>query len=81
MQPSPKTLGWSDQGQDGCSMWHMGEKRNAYRVLVVNLKKRENLKHLGVDGSIILKLVINTHYGRLWNEFIWLRTEKSGDVL
>jgi len=65
MHPSLNILGWSDQGgQDGCSMWHMGEKRNAYRVLVVNLKKRQTLQDLGVDGSTILKLVINTHYGK-----------------
>ena len=53
MYLSPNILGWSDQGgQDGCSMWHMGEKRNAYRVLVVNLKKTDNLQDLGVcSGS------------------------------
>ena len=38
-------------------MWLMGEKRNAYRVWWVNLKKRDNLQHLGVDGSIILTLL------------------------
>ena len=58
MNPSPNILGWSDQGgQDGCGMWLMGEKRNAYRVWWVNLKKRDNLQHLGVDGSIILTLL------------------------
>jgi hypothetical protein len=47
----------------------------------VNLKKRDNLQDLGVDGSIILKLVMNTYYGRVWTGFIWLRTHKSGEVL
>ena len=64
MHPSLNILGWSDQGQDGCSMWHMGEKRKAYRILVVNLKKRQTLQDLGVDGGTILKLVISTHYGK-----------------
>ena len=43
----------------------------------VNLKKRDNSQDLGVDGSI-LKLVMNTYYGRVWTGFIWLRTYKSG---
>ena len=58
MYPSPNILGWSDQGgQDGCVMWLIGEKQNAYRVWWVNLKKRHNLQHLGVDGSITLTLL------------------------
>ena len=79
MYPSPNILGWLDQrGQDGCGMWLMGEKRNAYRVWWVNLKKRDNLQHPGADGSIILKLGMNTYYRRVWTGFIWLRTYKSG---
>ena len=35
MYPIPNILGWLDQrGQDGSGMWLMGEKRNAYGVLV-----------------------------------------------
>ena len=60
-----------------CGLWG----RNAYRVWWVNLKKRENFQHLGVDGSIILKLVMNKYYGRAWTGFIWLRTQKSSEVL
>ena len=47
----------------------------------VNLKKRHNLQDLGVDGTIILKLVMNTYYGRVWTGFICLRTQKSREVL
>jgi hypothetical protein len=47
----------------------------------VNLKKRDNLQDLGVDGSIILKLVTNTYSGRVWTGFNWLRTKKSVEVL
>ena len=39
----------------------------------VNLKKRDYLQDLGVDCSI-LKLVMNTYYGRVLTGFIWLRT-------
>jgi hypothetical protein len=39
----------------------------------VNLKKGDDLQHPGVDGSIILKLVMNTYYGKVWTVFIWLK--------
>jgi hypothetical protein len=29
----------------------MGEMRNAYKILVVNLKGRDNLEDLGIDGG------------------------------
>jgi len=36
---------------------HECEKRNFYEVLVENLKKRDRLKELGVDGWLLLKWV------------------------
>jgi hypothetical protein len=48
----------------------MGEKRNAYRVLVGYPEAYENL---GVDGIIILKRILNKQNGRVWSKFIWLR--------
>jgi len=33
----------------------MGDRRAAYRVLVVNLRKGDNLEDLGIDGRLILK--------------------------
>jgi hypothetical protein len=68
------------EGMDGaCGICRRNEMHTGFRW--VNLKKRDNLQDLGVDGSIILKLVMNTYYGRLWTGFIWLRTQKSGEVL
>jgi hypothetical protein len=32
----------------------MGEMRNAYKILVAKLEEREHLRHLGIDGRIIL---------------------------
>jgi len=81
MYPSQNTFGCSDQGVGGWGMWHMGEKRNAYTVLVGNLKKRDNLQDLVIYGSVILKFVMNTYYGRVWTGFSRLRTQKSGQVL
>ena len=62
-----------------CDIW--GRNEMPTRFWWVNLKKRENSQDLGVDGSIILKLVMNTYYGRVWNGFTCLRTYKSGSGL
>jgi hypothetical protein len=37
----------------------MGEKRNAYGVLVRNRKEKNLLEELGADGRIILKCILN----------------------
>jgi hypothetical protein len=36
----------------------MGEKRKAYIYLLENLKGRDNLKDLGMDGKIILEWIL-----------------------
>jgi hypothetical protein len=36
----------------------MWKKRNAYRVLVGNLKERDHVENLSVDGRIILKWML-----------------------
>jgi len=62
-------------------MWHVWGRNemNAW-FQWVNLKKRDSLQDLGVDGSIILKFVMNTCCRRVWTGFIWLRVQKSGEV-
>jgi len=68
------------EGMGGaCGIWGRNEMHTGFWW--VNLKKRNNLHDPGVDGSIILKLVMNTYYGRAWTGFIWLRTHKSDEVL
>jgi hypothetical protein len=42
----------------------MGERRGIYRVLVGNLRERDHLEDLGVDGMIILKLILKKWNGR-----------------
>jgi hypothetical protein len=52
----------------------MGERQNAYRVLVGKPEEKENLQDLVVDGSIILNLAINIYCGRVWTGFMLLGT-------
>jgi hypothetical protein len=36
----------------------MGEMKNSYKILVVNLKAKDNLGNLGADGIIIIKRIL-----------------------
>jgi hypothetical protein len=56
------------------------ENRNAYRVLVGNMKEKHNLEDLIVDGTVILKWVIKEHNGMGRSEFIWFKTGKRGGL-
>jgi hypothetical protein len=38
---------------------HAACMKNAYRILVGNLKRREHLEDIGVDEKIILKWIFN----------------------
>jgi hypothetical protein len=58
----------------------MGEKRNAYRVL---LGKSEGKRPLGKSirtYRIILKYNLEKEDWVLWTRFIWLRIETSGGI-
>jgi hypothetical protein len=46
-----------------------------------NLKGRDHSEDLGVDGRIILELILGKQGGNLWSGFIWLRIESSGGLL
>jgi hypothetical protein len=58
-----------------------GVRRGAYRVLVGNLKERDHLEDLGLDGRIILKWVFKKWGGETWTELIWLRIGTGGGRL
>jgi len=49
------------------------EKGNLYEVLCENLKKRDRLEELGIDGRILLKWVLRKWDGMAWTVFLWLR--------
>jgi hypothetical protein len=42
-----------------------------------NLKKRDHLEELGIDGSIILKWILKENCGKVWTGFILLRIGSS----
>jgi hypothetical protein len=44
------------------------------------LKERDELEELGVDGRIILKLILNIEFERVLIGFIWFRTGNIGRI-
>ena len=66
---------WQNQEKrDAWGMWHIYGGRGAYRFWFWNLKKWDNLEDLGINGSIILKLIFKKWDGGGQPELIWLRT-------
>jgi hypothetical protein len=51
------------------------EMINAYKILV------GNLDNLGTDMKVILKWILGNWGGKVWTDFIWLRTGTSGGQL
>jgi hypothetical protein len=43
-----------------------------------NLKGRDHLENLGIDGKIILEWILNRWDGKLWTGLIWLVLGISG---
>jgi hypothetical protein len=60
-------------GQIAC----MAEMREIDIFLLENVKGRDRLERLGVDGKIILEWIL----ARVWTVFIWLRIGTSGVFL
>jgi len=56
-----------------------------YKILVENLKWRDNLEDLGVNGRMILRRILKEEAARMWTGFIWLKkgysSEKAGNLL
>jgi hypothetical protein len=44
---------------------------NAYRFWLEELKGRDHLEDLGMDGSIILEWILGTKSEKLWNVYIY----------
>jgi len=56
----------------------MGEGRGVYRILVGNLKERDELGEPGVDGKIILRWIFGKWGVGLWTGSSWLRIRTGG---
>jgi hypothetical protein len=48
---------------------------------VGNLRERDQLEDLGVDGRIKLDCILEKSVTMVWTGFIWLRTGASGRLL
>jgi hypothetical protein len=56
--------------------------RNVYRIIARgDLKIRNHLRDLVVDGKIILKLMIKKQNGRVLDKFIWLRVGSGHKIV
>ena len=58
-----------------------GEYRNATVFLQENLKETGHLEDLGIDGSKILKWIVQRQDETAWTGLIWLWTGTSGGLL
>jgi len=57
----------------------MGEMRNMHTILVG--KPEGKLEDLGVDGRVVLELILGIEDGKLRTGLIWLRIGTSGGIL
>jgi hypothetical protein len=51
----------------------IGEKKITYRILMGNLKESDHLEYLGVDGTLIFKLILNEQEMGAWAGVTWVR--------
>jgi hypothetical protein len=70
-----RRMGWAGH------VARMGEKRNAYRILVGKPERKRQLENLDVDGRIILRRILERLDGMVWTGLICFRLGTSGEIL
>jgi hypothetical protein len=53
----------------------------AYRLLVGRPEGKRPLGRSGIDGRVILKMILKTWDAEPWTELTWLRTGTGGGLL
>jgi len=73
----------SNQGNEmgGVCGTYGGERKIHTRVWWGNLKDKDRLEDVIVEGTIILKKICEKQDGRAWSGLIWLRRGASGAML
>jgi hypothetical protein len=59
----------------------MRETRMHFKFRLENLKGRNYLEGLGIDGMKILRWILKKQDVKVWTGFIWLRILTSGVLL
>jgi hypothetical protein len=59
----------------------MGERRGAYRVLLMKPEGRRPLGNPDINGRIILKWISKKWNGGAWTGLIWFRIRAGGGLL
>jgi hypothetical protein len=54
----------------------MGDVGNAYKILVENLSRRDDLEDAGLDGKIISEWILGIQGEGVWTGCIWLSADK-----
>jgi hypothetical protein len=47
----------------------MGDIRNVYIILAINMKGRDHLEDLGTEGKILLEWILGKYGGKVWTGF------------
>jgi len=59
----------------------IGDRRGAYKIWWDNLRERDHLEDLDVDGRLIFKWIFRKWNGEVWTGFLWIRIRTGGGHL
>jgi hypothetical protein len=70
-----RRIGWAGH------VYHMGEERTVYRILMEKPEGKRPLEDLDIGGKIILKCTLQRYDGVVWTGLICHRKGISGGLL